>query len=76
MTTKNTKQTTEKKKENKQNKPTSVETLYSIEEIKGSPESFGVSGVVLAGALSLTTGNELTKNQIKKAIEEFKKRKV
>lgn len=56
--------------------PLAVETMYTREEIEASPSSFGVRAEVLAGALRLAEGDELSRSQVFSAIETFKKRKV
>lgn len=52
------------------------ETTYKREEIEAAPSSFGVLPEVLAGALRLVEGAELSRSQVLGAIEKFKKRKV
>ncbi|MEK5068105.1 oligoribonuclease [Sporosarcina sp. FSL K6-1508] len=53
-----------------------AETTYKREEIEAAPSSFGVLPEVLAGALRLVDGEELSRSQVLAAIEKFKKRKV
>lgn len=57
-------------------KPLVVETFYTREEVKASPSAFGVDAEVLAGALFGVEGDQLTRSQVKTAIEKFKTRKV
>lgn len=57
-------------------KPLTVETFYTREEIQATPSAFGVDAEVLAGALFGVEGDQLTRSQVKTAIEKFKTRKV
>lgn len=52
------------------------EPTYSRAEIMASAFSFGVKPEVMAGALKLANKDELTKSEIKEAIEQFKRRRV
>lgn len=65
----------DKKKETEAQK-TSPEPTYSRAEIMAAAVSFGVKPEVMAGALRLVDKDELTRNEIHKAIEQFKERKV
>lgn len=65
----------DKKKETEAQK-TSPEPTYSRAEIMAAAVSFGVKPEVMAGALRLVYKDELTRNEIHKAIEQFKERKV
>ena len=66
---------------NKQEKKTESrvsqsEPTYSRAEIMAAAASFGVKPEVMAGALRLVDKDELTRNELQKAIEQFKERKV
>lgn len=53
-----------------------TETKYSRSEILGAASSFGVKPEMLAGALSLTDADELTRSEVEDAIRKFRTRKV
>ncbi|MHC8516989.1 oligoribonuclease [Sporosarcina sp. ITBMC105] len=57
-------------------KAVSNEALYTREEIQALPSAFGVTPEVLAGSLALVEGTELTRTQVKSAIDKFKNREV
>lgn len=64
------------KKKGEQVQNARSEPTYSRAEIMAAAFSFGVKPEVMAGALKLANKDELTKSEIKEAIEQFKKRRV
>lgn len=52
------------------------ETLYSRREILDAASSFGVKQELLAGALSLSNKEDLSKSEVNNLIKNFKERKV
>lgn len=57
-------------------KALNVEMKFPREEIMESPSAFGVPDYVLIGAMAQMTEKEYTRNQVVKAIKNFKRKKV
>lgn len=56
--------------------PQAPEALYNRSEIKGAASSFGVVPELLAGALSLSDKEQLSRLEVVNLINRFKERKV
>jgi len=52
-----------------------VESKYSREELLNNASAFGVMPEVVAGALALVGGDEMTKAEMESAIKKFLERK-
>ena len=64
-----------KTKETKSNAVQS-DSIYSKREILAAAASFGVSVDAMAGALRLVEKEQLTRSEVEKVIQDFKKRQV